>query len=239
MMCDGATRFRSLVLAWCAAIAACGLSVRAAEDPNAQQEAARRASLNHVVYRDRQQQLLLRRARRAFDSGQIVEGLRLIQTLLDSPEDSHMWTGSPARLSSLYREAVQLLGSLGADAWRTYERLYGPEAARLLKEAQRAGRPADIDQIIRRYFHTEAGFRAVCWKAAWWMDRGRFGLAAHCWQQLLRSPVHAGRITPGLIQKAVLSYRWSGRIAQANEILNRYGERLVRVAGRTMSLKQW
>ncbi|HID23771.1 MAG TPA: hypothetical protein EYP14_15425, partial [Planctomycetaceae bacterium] len=207
------SRFCWSLLACCAVLAAWAGRSCAGEDPEAAAEAARRASLNHVLYRDRQQQLLLRRARRALTTGQMVEGIRLLQAVLDSPEDSHVWTGEPPGLSSVRREAAGLLDSLGADAWRTYERLYGPEAARLLQEAQRAGQIGDVDQVIRRYFHTEAGFRAVCWKASWWMDRGRFRMAAHCWQPLLRSPVHASRITPSLIQKVVLAYRWSGRAA--------------------------
>ena len=210
-----------------------------ASDSTEEDSVARRSRLNHVVYRDRQQQLILNRARQVLNSGRIVEGLQFLQEVFDCSEDSQIWTGQPPRLVSLHQEAQRLLDSLGPDVWRVYQRRFGAQADRLIADAKRSGSPALFGDVVRRYYHTDAGFEAWCWRAARWMDRGEFESAARAWRLLLASPVHRNRVSENVILKAAVAHLWAGQVEQARKIIADAQDGTISVAGQPSSLRDW
>ncbi len=227
--------------AWSAAVLA--VLLFAAAPVRAQPFSAGRAQtrllLSQVTFRDRQQQVLLQRAEKSLQEGRTVEGLQLLQQVLAAEQDSLMWAGSPERLVSVREAALKLLNSAGPQVWRAYERVFGLEAKRLLADAQRSDDPSKFDLVARRYPATQAGYAALSWRLSWWLDHGRYGLAARCADHLLRLSVHEQRLEAATLQKAAAAYVWSGQTRKVQELLRRFGDRVVRTQGRDVSLRQW
>jgi len=169
-----------------------------------------RQVLNQIVYRHRQQQSVLRRADSALRAGRTAEGLSYLQHVLDSREDGFLWTGDGPRLVSVRSEAARILNSLRPEAVRTYEGIYGRQARVLLEEALEAGTPAAVDEVARRFFYTEAGYRAADWQASRWLDHGRADLAVRRLRDLSENPVHRRRVT----RSFRLKLQFASRLAQ-------------------------
>ncbi len=83
-----------------------------------------------------------------------------------------------------------------------YERIYGPLAQELLTRADStAGTPA-LQQLLQRYWHTNAGRDAALRQAAVASDTGRLGEAAHRWQRLLSDPLHRRTLSAQQVEQA-------------------------------------
>ncbi|HUG94197.1 MAG TPA: PQQ-binding-like beta-propeller repeat protein, partial [Planctomycetaceae bacterium] len=214
----------------------------------AQQDAARRAIERQVydqlLLRDRRSRLLLERARRELETGDAAGGLELIQQLLDRPDDVFVWIddlviGDRSRLSSLRTEVNHLLTGSGRDVVETYQRLYGPEADRLLLDARRTGSADRFHEVARRFFHTQAGFEATDWLAARWLDHGQYATAARAWSRLNAETVHQSRVTREIVAKTALAWHLAGDSDKARQAMDSLQRDRVRIGGRDVSAEGW
>ncbi len=199
----------------------------------ASKEDPKRTFLNDVVFRDRQLQVLVSKAEQALQEGRTVEGLQLLQRVLDSPEDSFAWTGSPPRLTSIRAHALRVLSSAGRQVWKAYERLFGVKARQLWKGRGREDRALNVAyQVVRRYEFTQAGFEVLSWLLAKWLDEGRFELAAHCADRLLAEPAHHQKMTAEIALRVLAAYTATGKDEKAQQLLLEYGDEWVEWQGR-------
>ena len=75
-----------------------------------------------------------------------------------------------------------------------YELKFGPNARALLDRAVRDQNMEDLNEVIRRYFHTKAGYEAMVLLGRLQLDLGRPLAAALCFQRVLASPAAAPQV---------------------------------------------
>lgn len=193
-----------------------------------------------LLYRDRRHVTYLDAADRALADGRETEALQYLQWLLDQGEDSFFWDPRRQRVDSVHEEVQRRLNGLAPNVLRHYEALEGPTASRLLNEAQEAGSLELYQRLVRRFFHTKAGFRAANWLATHWADNGEAGLAARMWNRLLSCPVHQNRLTPEMLLKAGVANRLAHEDAEPSTLARQLkGSERVKVAGRPVDPSAW
>jgi len=166
--------------------------------------------LNQVLYRSRTQQRALSRAALKLQNGKAIEGLTLLQELLDQPQDTFIWAPAGDQPVSIRAEALKILARLGPRQLAVYERLFEAEAKRLKAVAEARGDPRAFRELARRFYHTQSGFEAVDWQATRWLDRNDFRSADRYWSRLIADPAHRHRVTHTTRYKADLARRLSG-----------------------------
>lgn len=141
------------------------------------------------------------------------EAIRLLQDLLESPEDVFllMNPGTPGerdvpRWISARAEAEQLLATLPRAGIEVYESTIGPRARARLEAAK--GDPVLVAEVARHFLHTRAGAEAAARLGSLHFDRGRFALAAACFDRCLSSV--AGRSDRMSLALALLAHRAAG-----------------------------
>jgi outer membrane protein assembly factor BamB len=198
-----------------------------------QGQSAQRRLFGHLLYRNRQQQVMLSRAAGDLADGKTTDGLIYLQTLLDASEDGFAWLGPESRLVSVRREALRILGAQSPQVLRAYERINGAEAAQLLEDARRTGEPNQFREVGRRFYFTSAGFEAIDWQASRWLDQGRPGQAARAWKQLISEPAHKRRVKRSMLAKAAVAHRLAGHLEAAAEIVQQLDGRQFRLGDGT------
>src|SRR5262249_40867443 len=119
------------------------------------------------------------------------EAARQLQWLLDRKEDAFLQVPRPGpggevlQWTSVRAEANRLLGGLPEKGLEFYELQYGEPAKRALNEAKKKGDPHLLAEVALCYFHTEAGAEATNLLGTYHLDRGRYLMAALCFERLL------------------------------------------------------
>lgn len=171
------------------------------------------AILRHSLYRDPDIVRLYQRAVAAEEDGALLEAMTIYQNILASGSDSVLWStesvpGSAplataqSRFRSVRGEVRKRLETLSEEEPGLYEQSQEPQAAILLKEARKSGSQAALEEVVRRFFETRAGFRAVEQLATQRLDQNSPEEAARLFSQLLKSRVHRKRINRRIIRKA-------------------------------------
>ncbi len=193
---------------------------------------------------------LARRLAAAHDylkQGAWAEGTRALQTLLDTEEDTVVCVrragadGKAAvRWTGVWAEADRLLAGLPAHGREFYETAHGASARALLEEAARRGDPELLARTARRYAQTPAGAEATRRLALHHLDRGRFGLAAVCFERLL-GRAGAERLPPATLFAASLAFEMSGNEVRAERVWETLAARApggLRLGGRAVGLAE-
>ncbi|MBW3541379.1 MAG: PQQ-binding-like beta-propeller repeat protein, partial [Planctomycetes bacterium] len=251
---------RSLVTAaWLVLVLPAAAAI--ADEEPATTASVERQVFERVLLNDRRLAQVLDRAAAELKAGRVPQGLELVQQLLDRGEDRFVWLEKENRVSSIRREAGRLIASTPA-VLAAYERLYGPEARRLLDEATRRGQTplrtsdlvhretipsakgsdpftATLSTVARRFYYTEAGFEAIDRLATVWMDQGRFDAAARAWRQLLEDPAHGSRMTPRLAARAATAFAHQGDEARVRDALVRLRGRELLIGGQRRDIHEW
>lgn len=175
-------------------------------------------------------------------SGDYVEGLRLLQSILDADEDAFFSPDRdrPQRESSLKAETRTLIGSLPAAGRAAYEKQYGPAARRLLAEALATGDSDVLAAVVRGFFHTQAGYEAAYRLASEHLDHEWPLSAALCYQRLLATTHADDQFEPLLSIKAAISWRGAGRddkaLAVLSQLKRKYRRPAILLGGREIRL---
>ncbi|MFN0051861.1 MAG: PQQ-binding-like beta-propeller repeat protein [Planctomycetales bacterium] len=172
------------------------------------------------LVRERSIELRLRTARGDLQAGRITEALRHLQAVLDGPDDEDVFVRMdplpvPLGARSL---AEQWLGQLAPEARQVYETLHGSEARRLLERAMHSEDPSRLTNVIRRFFHTQAGGEASATLARRLLDQGHFELAAALWERVLDHPDHRRRLTPAQRANALYGFARAGDADRASHL---------------------
>ncbi|MBS0266101.1 MAG: PQQ-binding-like beta-propeller repeat protein [Planctomycetes bacterium] len=145
------------------------------------------------LIRDRHLELRLRAAKRDLDVGQLIAGLSALQAIVEREEDIFLRLDGELIPCGAHALASRWLEALSVDALATYETLYGSQAQQRLAEISTHD-PVALTEIVRRYYHTAAGFAAGVRLAAFWSDRGTDELALNWWQRVFSGQVHRERL---------------------------------------------
>jgi outer membrane protein assembly factor BamB len=156
----------------------------------------------------------------ALSRGDHVQTLKIVQAILDLPDDSFV-VGEAGAVRSLKQSAFDYLESLTPPQLRGYQREHDIDAELLLSEARKSGRARDYLDVIERFYFTDSGFHATDWLATRELDVGRFLSAARMWNELIDSRVHGPKATPALLFKAAIANRLCGEGERAAELMQR------------------
>ena len=138
---------------------------------------------------DRTAKRRLELAQQMLDERRYGEGVRLLGALLESSED-FFFKPNPEQpvFRSLKAEAGRLVAGLPAEGQESYELQFGARARQMLKQATSAGSLADVAEVSRRFFYTEAGQEATFLLARNHLDQNRPLAAALCLERLGEVP---------------------------------------------------
>lgn len=173
---------------------------------------------------------------------------RLLQALLDAKEDVFLQVRrqdlngrETVHWTSVRAEANRLIGSMPAHGLQFYELQFGPPAKALLAEARKKGDAQLLTEVAQRYFHTEAGAEATNLLGTLHLDRGRYLMAALCFERLLDRQA-ARDADPLLLFKAALAFRRAGEANRADrtfrQLSARVGREGLRLADQTASVSR-
>lgn len=160
-------------------------------------------------------------ARDFAESDSWEEVTQSLQSVLDGPDDTLVTVKRDGRngreataWAGVRTEASRQLGALPPHGREFYEAMYGPRARRLLAEARAKGDVHLVADVARRYAHTAAGAEATGLLGAHHLDRGRYALAALCYERLLERP-SAHDLPAVTLFHAALAFRRGGSEARA------------------------
>ncbi|MEX0718429.1 MAG: PQQ-binding-like beta-propeller repeat protein [Planctomycetaceae bacterium] len=170
------------------------------------------AAASRMLAEDRTMTRRMRIAQRLLNDGSPAEGLELLQRILDHPEDFpfNPEEGDRSLFRSLKGEAARLIAELPPEHRALYEQQSGAEARRLLNEAVAGGNIRRLEEVTRRYFHTQAGYEATDRLATQLLDRSEPLAAALHFERLRRIPRVAEGREPMLSLKAALAWARAG-----------------------------
>ena len=177
----------------------------------------------------------LKDGRSRLDAGQISDGLAIWQRILDRGDDGFVRLQSNGPWLEVRNEVLIGISELPPNSLAIYERSFGTAARQMFEQSQQTGRSVSATEVMRRYFHTAAGFDAGRWLATRWLDKGETRIAARLFERLLSEPVHRERVTPNLIVQAAATQRLAGNENRARELLAMLGEKKIRIAGEDRS----
>lgn len=154
---------------------------------------------------DRETLRKMTRAEELLTEQRFSEAVLYLGSILDGGED---YFYRPQQDSTNYRSvkvrALELIGSMPEEGRAAYELQYGADAKRLLDEATSTGSAAKLEEVARRFFHTQAGYESMHRLAMHHLDHDRPLAAALCLQRLRAASDHAARFEPMLSFKLAI-----------------------------------
>jgi len=130
----------------------------------------------------------LRQAKELIRAENYKDALTQLQILIDKQSDSFYFEDieKKDKFLSHKAEAMRLIETLPAKGREAYELRFGIPAKQQLRDALQTGDYNGIEEVARRYFHTEAGYRATYLLATQELDRGNPLTAALHFERLRR-----------------------------------------------------
>ncbi len=148
---------------------------------------------------DRETALRLDRAKEMLGKGQTADAVLELDGILDRREDFFFKPDPKETIHrSLKAEAQRLLGSLDKEQRAVYELQFGVKARQLLDEATRSGKLDQLTEVVRRFFHTDAGYEAALVLAQHYSDHNQPLAAALVLARVKNAPVAAEKYDPNL-----------------------------------------
>lgn len=173
----------------------------------------------------------LRQAREAIGEERYDDALSYLGRLLtgdpakatdDKPvlaEDFFLVSRDGEILTSIKADALKLFDAIPAKALKQYELAYGAEAQALLDAAFTTGDADKLAEVIRRFFHTEAGYRACLELGRLNLEQGRPLSAANYLQRLIDTPAAQRTTEPEASLLLAGALLHGGQAAKAKETL--------------------
>jgi hypothetical protein len=188
------------------------------------------------LIRERQVEVRLRIACRDIAAGRVIAGLTALQTIIERDEDTFLRFDTESIPCGAHTLALRIIESLPAAALETYESLCGSQARQEL-DAIATPDPERLGRIVRRFYHTAAGFDAGNRLAAYWTDRGHDELAWNWWQRVVRDKSQRARLVPIHRLQAAACCRRLGRLSLLPTLLvGMSDDESVQVGGRNTTV---
>jgi len=168
-----------------------------------------------------------RQAKRRLElSGELIgeqrygEAVRLLGSLLESPEDFFFKPDAESPVyQSLKAASGRLLAGLPAAGRESYELQFGARARQALKEAAAGGKVDQISEVSRRFFYTQAGAEATYLLGRHYLDQNRPLAAVMCFERLREVPQAAARLEPALSLSLASCWLRAGKPDAARDTL--------------------
>lgn len=180
----------------------------------------------------------LRESRAKIDAGQFAEGLTSLQRILDRGDDGFVRLQNGGELTSVRLEALAIFSALPPAGLATAEKLFGSQARQLFERARERGHAIEVAEVVRRFFHTQAGFDAASWQAGRLLDQGEAIAAARLLDRILTESAHRSRVRPELRFQAAVAHRLSGHEDRVTELLGQIGADTVAITGQARTSDQ-
>ena len=165
----------------------------------------------------------LREAKEFLKKERFIDGLRILQKLIDSESDAFYFDSEQKqnRFISLKAESMRQIEMLPKRGREIYELKYGAKAKQTLSDAIGKGDFAAVETITRRFFHTEAGYRATYLLAIYERDHGRPLKAALHFERLrqLKKMDDRQQFEPMLSLQAAVCWGQAGLPKTAGDVL--------------------
>lgn len=160
------------------------------------------------------------RCQRLLQQKNFADGLEGLDLLLGQEKDTALKpVKGNEKFRSLKREALLLIGNLPPEGLESYRLQFGATADKALKAALEGGDPEQLTTVVRRYFHTPAGYQAALLLARHHLDHGRPLAAALMLQSLCDAVPARQLIGPQMLSLAALSWHRAGHTQRAAELL--------------------
>ena len=187
--------------------------------------------LHQAFSRDRRVEQQLRGAVRFLSQGDVSSALEPLQAVIDSAGDLLIAHPVEAAPLAARQQAAEILRALPPSGRDVYETLYGGLAERSLATALAGKDEAALEQVLRRYAHTQAGRRAAVLVAARALDRGQVQRAAAIWRDLWSDPWHRSQLAPAQLLRGAMTVARTGDTELAQEIAAQAGTQPVVLGG--------
>ncbi|HTU26910.1 MAG TPA: PQQ-binding-like beta-propeller repeat protein, partial [Pirellulales bacterium] len=190
---------------------------------------------------DRTAKRRLEAAEEMIGEGRFGESVRYLGSLLEGSEDFFFRPdGSGTVYRSLKAEAGRLIAGLPADGRESYELQFGAKARRMLEAALARGNQAELAEVSRRFFYTQAGSEASLLLARQHLDGGQPLAAALLFARLHETPDLGKRFEPTLSLYLATAWLRAGMRDRAQAALlalkQQWNQGPVRVAGEPVKL---
>ncbi|MDX1965257.1 MAG: PQQ-binding-like beta-propeller repeat protein [Pirellulales bacterium] len=160
---------------------------------------------------DRNLTNLFDKCKKLIEQENYADGLEGLDRLLGEEKDSALKpVKGQEKYQSLKTEVLNLIGGLSPAGMAEYQLQFGAVAEKHLKEALLNGDTSKLEFVVRRYFHTPAGYQAAYLLARRHMDQGRPLAAALLCKRLLAAPAAATQLNPQLSVLAATAWHRSG-----------------------------
>lgn len=174
---------------------------------------------------DRATSLNISRARSLIANNRTAEALRLLNAVIESEQDYFLVEpGSTDVAPSAKSAARKMLAELSPEGQESYELQFGEQASKLLAEGAATHNETVLAEVMRRHFHTKAGYRATYVLGHWRLESGQPAAALLCFRRLAETPAAARMFEPLLTVKAAICLLKSGRRNQAEAELRELRE---------------
>lgn len=176
------------------------------------------------------------------ERGDAVNGLPLLQSILDHPRDTLYYPDPQDRDQAVSLKGLVLdtLNGLPESQLEQYNVLYDQAAREILGHASRRSAQQTLEDVVRRYYFTETGRQAALRLAKMYFDRGSFLAAALTFQRLLEEDRVPVQDRPLVLLQTAVALRLTGLDEKCRETLSRLeeatGDDALKVGGRTLSL---
>lgn len=133
--------------------------------------------------------------------GLVLTGANLDQPAGTVDENQDFFIEVPGQAgiqTSVKTEAQRLLGTLPPKGRELFELQFGADARALLDSAVQDADVNQLNEVVRRYFHTTAGYEAALLLGRLHLDHGHPLAAALCLQRVANVPSAAARFEPEL-----------------------------------------
>jgi len=157
------------------------------------------------------------RAQKLISDGRYSDGITLLDEILQRGEDFFRPQGEKPR--SLKAAALKLIGDLPSEGRKSYELQFGALAQQMLNAAAENGDIPKLEEVARRFFHTQAGYEATLLLGHRELDHNRPLAAAQRFKRLAESPAAAERLEPGLSLMLAICWSRSGMNDRAKDTL--------------------
>ena len=155
--------------------------------------------------------------------------LAAAELLNGEPQDYFIGTfGTMGARTSLKAEAQRLLGSMPSRARELYELQFGGDARASLDAAVHEADLERLYEVVRKYFHTEAGYEAMVLLGRLHLDHGRPLAAALCFRRVIDAPAAAKKYDPELSVLSAACWLYARRPDEARQTLKLLRQRFPR-----------
>lgn len=182
----------------------------------------------------------LRLAEQSIERKQYVQAVTLLQAVIDRDKDAFFYPDPEKRdvLQSVRMTAQTMIADMPEKGRNLYELKVGGKAQGLMDEALKSGGLGQLQEVTRRFFHTQAGYQSSYRLGILHLDRDEPLAAALCLSRLRKLPDVTRPWEPQLTLRTALAWHRAGLTDKAKQVLAEFrqlnGRQPIDIGGRSV-----